>query len=73
MASLATWTGHYRDPWFGDVALCPEGKRVRFVAARSPMLSGTVIQVGERWLVDWDDDSVDAEPWLAELITALRG
>ena len=64
VASLATWTGHYRDPWFGDVVLCPEGKRVRFVAARSPMLSGTVMQVGERWLVDWDDDSVDAEPWL---------
>jgi len=20
--------------------------------------------VGDRWLVDWDDDSVDAEPWL---------
>ena len=64
VAALATWTGHYRDPWFGDVALCPEGKRVRFVAARSPMLSGTVMQVGERWLVDWDEDSVDAEPWL---------
>ncbi len=62
--SLAEWAGHYRDPWFGDVALCPEGDRVRFVAARSPMLAGTVMRVGERWLVDWDDDSVDAEPWL---------
>jgi hypothetical protein len=28
------------------------------------MLTGTVMQVGERWLVDWDEDSVDAEPWL---------
>ncbi|KRA54010.1 penicillin-binding protein [Pseudoxanthomonas sp. Root65] len=62
--SLSGWTGHYRDPWFGDVALCPDGDRVRFLAARSPMLSGTLMQVGEQWLVDWDDDSVDAEPWL---------
>ncbi|WP_334178443.1 serine hydrolase [Pseudoxanthomonas sp.] len=62
--SLAAWTGHYRDPWFGDVTLCPQGDRVRFVAVRSPMLAGTVMRVDERWLVDWDDDSVDAEPWL---------
>ncbi|KAF1727401.1 serine hydrolase [Pseudoxanthomonas japonensis] len=62
--ALAAWTGHYRDPWFGDVSLCPQGDRVRFVAARSPMLAGTMMRVDERWLVDWDDDSVDAEPWL---------
>jgi len=62
--ALSPWTGHYRDPWFGEVALCPQGNRVRFVSQRSPMLAGTVMQVGDRWLVDWDDDSVDAEPWL---------
>jgi hypothetical protein len=28
------------------------------------MLTGTVMQVGSRWLVDWDEVSVDAEPWL---------
>ena len=37
---------------------------LRFVAERSPMLAGTVMRVGERWLVDLDYDSVDAEPWL---------
>lgn len=62
--SLAAWAGHYRDPWFGEISLCPAGERMRFVAARSPMLTGTVMRVDERWLVDWDDDSVDAEPWL---------
>jgi CubicO group peptidase (beta-lactamase class C family) len=56
--------GRYRDPWFGEVSLCAGDERVRFVSARSPMLTGTVMQVGERWLVDWDEDSVDAEPWL---------
>ena len=71
--SLAAWTGHYRDPWFGDVSLCPDGDRVRFAAARSPMLTGTVMRVGERWLVDWDDDSVDAEPWLHFAATTVDG
>jgi hypothetical protein len=28
------------------------------------MLTGTVMRVGTRWLVDWDNESVDAEPWL---------
>ena len=64
VGSLAAWTGHYRDPWFGEIVLCPAGDRVRLVAERSPMLTGTVMRVGDRWLVDWDDDSVDAEPWL---------
>ncbi|HEY0861007.1 MAG TPA: M15 family metallopeptidase [Pseudoxanthomonas sp.] len=63
-AALAAWTGRYRDPWFGDATLCAQGDRVRFASARSPMLTGTVMQVDTRWLVDWDDDSVDAEPWL---------
>jgi CubicO group peptidase (beta-lactamase class C family) len=57
-------TGVWRDPWFGEVAICPHGDRVRFSAAKSPRLTGTVMRVGERHLVDWDDDSVDAEAWL---------
>ncbi len=61
---LAGAIGRYRDPWFGDVSLCVQGKDVRFRAARSPMLAGRVMKFGNRWLVDWDDDSVDAEPWL---------
>lgn len=28
------------------------------------LLTGTVMRVGERYLVDWDDDSVDVEAWL---------
>ena len=63
-AALSAWTGRYRDPWFGDATVCAQGDRVRFASARSPMLTGTVMQVDARWLVDWDDDSVDAEPWL---------
>ncbi|MBB5208770.1 serine hydrolase domain-containing protein [Chiayiivirga flava] len=64
-AALGPWLGVYRDPWFGEVRLCAEGERVVFRARKSPRLVGTVQRVGARDLVDWDDPSVDAEPWLA--------
>jgi len=58
------WAGVYEDAWFGSVSICPEGRKVIFAAQKSPRLKGTVLRVGERLLVDWDDASVDAEPWL---------
>ena len=62
--SMRDVLGVYRDPWFGEARLCPEGGRVVFRAAKSPRLLGGVFRVGNRLLVDWDDASVDAEPWL---------
>jgi CubicO group peptidase (beta-lactamase class C family) len=56
--------GIWRDPWFGAVAICAHDDRVHFSAAKSPRLAGTIMQVDERYLVDWNDDSVDAEAWL---------
>jgi CubicO group peptidase (beta-lactamase class C family) len=64
VAPMRRWLGVYRDPWFGEVALCASQERVRFASRKSPMLAGVVQRVGERWLVDWDDDSVDTEAWL---------
>ena len=63
-ASMREVLGIYRDPWFGVARLCAEDDRVVFRAAKSPRLHGAVQRVGERFLVDWDDASVDAEPWL---------
>jgi hypothetical protein len=63
--ALRNLQGVWRDPWFGDVELCPREGGLRFRARKSPRLDGRVMQVGNRWLVDWDDASVDAEPWLA--------
>jgi CubicO group peptidase (beta-lactamase class C family) len=65
-------TGVWRDPWFGEVSICAQGDRVRFDAAKSPRLEGTIMQVDERYLVDWDDDSVDAEAWL-DFVSASDG
>jgi CubicO group peptidase (beta-lactamase class C family) len=63
-AALADKLGIYRDPWFGEVAVCPREGGVGFVAAKSPQLAGDVMQAGEQLLVDWRDDSIDAEAWL---------
>ena len=56
--------GIYRDPWFGEVAICERDGAIDFTSAKSPRLSGEVMQAGERLLVDWRDDSIDAEAWL---------
>ena len=63
-ATLARQLGIYRDPWFGEVSICERDGAIDFAAAKSPLLSGEVMQAGERLLVDWRDDSIDAEAWL---------
>jgi len=36
---------------------------MRFAAAKSPMLAGTVMRLGDRYLVDWNDPA-DLDAWL---------
>lgn len=62
--SLQPMLGVYRDPWFGEVSLCEVAGAVQFRSLKSPLMAGIVMSVGGRWLVDWIDDSVDAEAWL---------
>ena len=61
-AELARWSGQYRDPWFGDITLCPRDGKMHFAAAKSPTLAGTVMRLGDRYLVHWDGGELDA--WL---------
>ncbi|MET0813674.1 MAG: serine hydrolase domain-containing protein [Pseudoxanthomonas sp.] len=61
---FAPWWGIYRDPWFGQVRICPREGKPGFVSEKSPLLSGRILRSGSRYLVDWDPDSVDAEAWL---------
>ncbi|MEO8747774.1 MAG: serine hydrolase [Rhodanobacter sp.] len=63
-AQLSAWSGTYRDPWLGDVAICPQGDRVHFAAAKSPRLAGNVMRSGKRYLVHWTDPGVDPDAWL---------
>lgn len=64
LKQFGQWFGVYRDPWFGETRVCPHGGQARFVADKSPMLSGRIMRSGSRYVVDWDHDSVDAEAWL---------
>ncbi|GAA3930741.1 serine hydrolase [Luteimonas lutimaris] len=62
-ADMAGQLGVYRDPWFGDVLICPAGDGVRFTSAKSPRLVGDVMRAGDRLLVQWRSGG-DTEPWL---------
>jgi CubicO group peptidase (beta-lactamase class C family) len=53
-AELTAWAGTYRDPWFGEISLCPHDGQVHFTASKSPNLAGTVMRLGTRYLVHWD-------------------
>lgn len=63
-AAMQAQLGVWRDPWFGEVAICARDGRVRFEAAKSPRLAGKVMVVGKRALVEWDSDAADVEAWL---------
>jgi hypothetical protein len=63
-AQLQRRLGVWRDPWFGEVSLCSREGAVRFAAAKSPLLRGRVMQLRERYLIEWDDVRVDAQAWL---------
>ncbi|HVI59756.1 MAG TPA: serine hydrolase domain-containing protein [Luteimonas sp.] len=63
-ATMGARLGVYRDPWFGDVSICPAGDGVRFASARSPLMAGEVMRAGDRFLVQWNGRGVDTEPWL---------
>lgn len=63
-AELGEWLGAWRDPWLGKATICAKGDRVKFKVAKSPLLSGDLMRVGDRYLVDWHADSVGVEPWM---------
>src|SRR5690606_3219044 len=63
-AGMAGRLGVYRDPWFGEVSICPAGDGVRFAAAKSPRMAGEVMRVDDRLLVQWSGRGADTEPWL---------
>ena len=62
--AMESWLGRYRDPWFGEIGVCPADDGVRFESAKSPRLSGPVLRAGERLLVDFDTLGSDADAWL---------
>ncbi|MFC7301705.1 serine hydrolase domain-containing protein [Cognatiluteimonas weifangensis] len=63
-ARLQPWLGLWRDPWFGDVRICPRGDGVEWRSAKSPKMHGTIGELGGRYLLHWDDVAVDLDAWL---------
>ncbi|WP_305806249.1 serine hydrolase domain-containing protein [Stenotrophomonas sp. YIM B06876] len=63
-AEFSTHAGVWRDPWFGEVRLCPHGDAVGFASVKSPQLRGQVMRWQARWLVQWPQLGEDAEAWL---------
>jgi CubicO group peptidase (beta-lactamase class C family) len=64
-AAIAGVPGIYRDPWFGEISVCPSGGELEFQSHKSPLMAGTIMQVGSRLLIDWTDDTAaDVEAWL---------
>ena len=63
-ATLAKQLGIYHDPGSAKSRSASATARSTSAAAKSPLLTGEVMQAGERLLVDWRDDSIDAEAWL---------
>jgi CubicO group peptidase (beta-lactamase class C family) len=63
-SDLREWLGTWRDPWFGDVRICPVGKGVEWRSMKSPKMHGMVGDLGGRYLLHWDDIAVDIDAWL---------
>lgn len=63
-AQLKPWLGVWKDPWFGEVAICALGDGVHWRSTKSPRMHGPVLQLDDRYLVRWADDSVDVDAWL---------
>lgn len=62
---IASVLGVYRDPWFGEIRLCPEEGVVRWRSKKSPRLYGRIERAGERLLVAWEHPAAEgADAWL---------
>ncbi len=60
----------YRDPWYGEVVIRQEGKRLRLQFAKTAQLVGTL----EHWqhdsfIVRWDDRSLNADAFVNFALT----
>jgi hypothetical protein len=62
---LKTYTGTYRDPWFGDVTIEEEAGGLMLRAARAPLLTAKLEPVtGDVFIARWGDRSLDADAYV---------
>ncbi|WP_434988338.1 serine hydrolase [Xanthomonas melonis] len=68
---LSAYAATYRDPWYGDMVIRQDGKRLRMQFAKTAQLLGTL----EHWqhdsfIVRWDDRSLNADAFVNFALTA---
>ncbi len=61
---LGAMVGVWKDPWFGEVTLCPRDGKLQFASAKSPRMTGQVMRTGNRFFVAWQRLGEDADAWL---------
>jgi len=62
---LSSFTGLYRDPWFGDVSIRLEEGQLVFAAEKSPKFKGVMRHHdGNRFIVRWTDRTLEADAFV---------
>ncbi|WP_313316795.1 serine hydrolase domain-containing protein [Stenotrophomonas sp.] len=64
VGDLGAMVGVWKDPWFGEVTLCPRDGKLQFASAKSPRMTGQVMRTGNRLYVAWQGLGEDADAWL---------
>jgi CubicO group peptidase (beta-lactamase class C family) len=58
----ASLSGRYRDAWFGEISLCPRGKKIRAEATSSPRMTGKLVRIkDDRVAILWDDLALNSD------------
>ena len=64
-SDLSSYTGRYRDPWFGDVVISQEDGQLVFSAVKSPKFKGSMRRYeGNRFIVRWIDRTLEADAYV---------
>lgn len=62
---LPQFTGHYRDPWFGDISIELEDGQLVFSSEKSPKFKGILRHHdGNRFVVRWIDRTLEADAYV---------
>ncbi|MBN2416107.1 serine hydrolase [bacterium] len=63
--ALTSFTGRFRDDWFGEIIISERDGRLHFLSLRSPKLKGWLDYYKDStWIVQWLDRSMDADAFV---------
>lgn len=63
---LSAYAGTWRDPWFGDIEIVPQGDALRIRALHSPLLQGTLQHwQHDTFLARWDERTLNGDAFVS--------